>query len=317
MPKQAPERPIVIYGALAANLVIAAVKYVVAFVTGSSAMLSEAIHSTADTGNELLLLLGRHRSGRPADTAHPFGHGRELYFWSLIVAVMLFSTGAGMSVYEGLTKLSHPSPIKDPFWNYVVLGFSFLAESISWIIAYRALAAQKKRGENLWKTLTWSKDPSVFVVFAEDTAALAGLTVAFLGVFFGELFQSHYPDVIAAILIGFILAVIAIFLANQSKSLLIGETADTAMVSAIQELVEQNPAVEKVHRILSMQLSPDEVLLAMDVQFGPDLHTINLVQVIDEIEKKIHGEHKSIGQVFIEIEGLEQQHGPGDDAEIE
>ena len=298
------ETPVVVYGAIASNLLIAISKYVVALMTGSSAMLSEALHSTADTGNELLLLLGLHKSKKPADESHPMGHGRELYFWSLIVAILLFGIGAGMSFYEGIHGLLHPEKIKNSLWNYVVLGIAFAAEAFSWFLAFRKLLNEKEEDESIWQSLRRSKDPSVFIVMGENTAALAGLLVAFFGIFLGEQFQSHYPDAIASLLIGLILAVVASFLAYESKSLLIGETADREVVTRIQKLVQKHPAVEKARPPLSIQLSPEEIFLALDIQFKPKLSASELVSIIDELEKKIHQEDSSVGQIFIEIQGL-------------
>src|SRR5512138_779349 len=220
------EKPIVVYGAIAANLAIGVAKFVVSLITGSSAMLAEAIHSTADTGNEFLLLLGLKRSRKPPDDKHPLGYGRELYFWSLIVATVLFGAGAGMSIYEGLTSLSQTGEMKNVVWNYAVLGFAFLADGTSWTIAFRQLLKQKRKGESFWRSIRTSKDPSVFIVFGEDTADVAGVFVAFVGVFLSQRLHSHYPDVIASMVIGLILAVVAAYLVYESKSLLIGEAAD-------------------------------------------------------------------------------------------
>jgi cation diffusion facilitator family transporter len=305
MVEKKSEKPIVVIGAIIANVVIAAIKYIAAIISGSSAMLSEAIHSTADTGNELLLLFGRHQSQKPPDPAHPFGHGREIYFWGLIVAIMLFSIGAGMSVYEGLSRLNHPEPPKDPTWNYVVLGFAFLAESASWLIAYRHMLAEKRPDESFWHSVTSSKDPASYIVLGEDSAAIAGLIVAFLGVFLGHLSHSYLPDAIAALLIGVILAIVAFFLAYQSKSLLIGETADLQIVNSVKSMVENDPQVIKVQRILSSQLGPEEVFLALDVQFKPELPASSLVEVIDRLEQSIRQEHKTVGKIFIEAEDLD------------
>jgi len=298
------ENPITIYGAIASNLIIAVTKYIVAFITGSSAMLSEGIHSTADTGNELLLLFGLRQSRKPADAEHPFGHGQELYFWSLIVAIILFSAGGGMSIYEGITHLIHPSELRDPIWNYIVLGIAFLVEGISWSIAYRELLRRRDPGESFWHGLRNSKDPSVFIVFGEDTAALGGLMVAFLGVFLGHQIDSRYPDGIASILIGLILAAVAIFLAYESKSLLVGETADLKTVEEIRSLVLSHPNVEQLRRPMTMHFGPNEILLSLDVQFQADLRAAELVGVIDELEMQIHEQHPSIRQIFIEVEGL-------------
>lgn len=298
------EKPIVVYSAITANLLIAAMKYAVSFITGSSAMLAEAIHSTADSGNELLLLLGFSRSKKPADNEHPLGYGRELYFWGFIVAILLFGAGAGMSVYEGITNLSHPGELKSPVWNYVVLAFSFLADGTSWTIAFRNLRKTKTPEESFWHSLRTSKDPSVFIVFGEDSADLAGLLVAFFGVLLGDLLHSPYPDVIASILVGVILAIVAIYLAYESKSLLIGESADREFVKDIKRIVQNHPAVTNTGQPLTVHLSPNEVFLALDAQFKPDLPASELVKAINEIEKRIREKHTSVGQIFIEVQGL-------------
>jgi cation diffusion facilitator family transporter len=304
MQRETSRKPIAVYGAIASNLIIAIIKYVVAFVTGSSAMLSEGIHSTADTGNELLLLLGLRQSRKPADEIHPFGHGQQLYFWSLIVAIILFSSGGGMSIYEGITHLIHPHELRTPFWNYIVLAFAFLLEGISWTIALRELLRRKDAEDSFWRGLRASKDPSIFIVFGEDTAALAGLLVAFLGIFLGEQFNSPYPDAFASVVIGFILAAVAIFLVNESQSLLVGETANRKTVENIRELVLAHPAVEEMRRPLTMHFGPDEILLNLDVQFHPDLRAAQLVRVIDELENKIRKQYPEIRKIFIEVEGL-------------
>ena len=306
------EKPIAVYGAIAANLAIAVMKFVVSLITGSSAMLAEAIHSTADTGNELLLLLGIKRSKKPPDDKHPLGHGRELYFWSLIVAIVLFGAGAGMSIYEGITSLSQTGEMKNVGWNYAVLGFAFLADGTSWTIAFRQLMKQKRDQESFWHSIKTSKDPSVFIVFGEDTADLAGLFVAFLGVFVGQQFHSHYPDVIASMIVGLILAIIAVYLIYESKSLLIGEAADAEIIARVQKMVHNHPAVEKVQVPLTVQLSPKEIFLAVDVQFKPDLQATELVQVIDELEEKIRQEQQSVGKIFIEVERVKGSDGKRD-----
>lgn len=298
------EKPIAVYSAIAANLLIGAVKFAVSFITGSSAMLAEAIHSTADSGNELLLLLGLHRSKKPPDETHPFGYGQELYFWSLIVAILLFGAGAGMSIFEGVTNLSQPHELKNVGWNYAVLGFAFMADGTSWVIAFRQLMKQKRPGETFWHSLRTSKDPSVFIVFGEDTADLAGLLVAFLGVFLGSRLHSGYPDVIASILVGLILATIAIYLIYESKSLLIGEAADAELVTAVQKTVQNHPEVEKVERPRTVHLGPDEVFLVVEVQFKPDLPAEELTRVVEELKKMIQQEQTSVRQIFIETEHL-------------
>ena len=213
-----------IFAAIAGNLAIAATKLIAAFFTGSSAMLSEGIHSLVDTGNGGLLLLGLRKSQKPADANHPFGHGKELYFWSLVVAILIFALGGGMSVYEGVTHLSH-AQLHDPTWNYVVLGFAIVFESFSFYFAYKAFRKEMS-GQGVFKTIRASKDPTTFTVLFEDTAALLGLVVAFLGIFLGHQLNNPYLDGVASIVIGVILAVVAGFLAFESKGLLIGEGVD-------------------------------------------------------------------------------------------
>jgi cation diffusion facilitator family transporter len=306
MNNQASEKPIAVYGAIASNLIIAIFKYIVAFITGSSAMLSEAIHSTADTGNELLLLLGLSQSRKPADRDHPFGHGQELYFWSLIVAIILFSAGGGMSIYEGINHMLDPSEMRSPGWNYIVLAVAFLVEGVSWFIALRELLKRKDPDESFWQGLQASKNPSIFIVFGEDSAALVGLLVAFIGVFLGHNLNSPYPDAIASIIIGFILAIVAFFLANESKSLLVGETANQKTINGIRELVLNHQAVENMRNPLTMHLGPDEILLNLDVQFKPDLTAAQVVSVVDELEGQIRKKYPGIRQIFIETEGLKK-----------
>lgn len=306
MHEESSKKPIAIYGAITSNLIIAIIKFIVAFFTGSSAMLSEGIHSTADTGNQLLLLFGLRQSRKPADDEHPFGHGQELYFWSLIVAIILFSGGGGMSIYEGITHMQHPSELQNPNWNYIVLGVAFIVEGISWFIAFRELIKTKNPDESFWSGLRASKDPSIFVVFGEDTAALTGLVVAFLGIFIGHQLNSHYPDAIASIIIGLILAAIAVFLAYESKSLLVGETAERKTVEGIRTLVMEHESVERLRRPLTMHFGPHEILLSLEVQFKSRLRTSEIVKAIDEIETKIHNQYPDIQQIFIEVEGLKR-----------
>jgi len=228
------------------------------------------------------------------------------------VAIILFSAGGGMSIYEGITHLEHPTELRSPVWNYVVLGSAFIAEGISWSIALRELLKRKDEDESFWEGLRASKDPSIFIVFGEDTAALAGLSVAFLGIFLGHQLNSHYPDAIASLIIGLILALVAIFLAYESKSLLVGETAAPRTVEGIRKLVLGHPSVEKMRRPLTMHFGPNEILLSLDVQFQSQLQASKLVEVIDELEMQIHQKYPNISQIFIEVEGLK---GYGSDKE--
>jgi cation diffusion facilitator family transporter len=300
----ASKTPIAVYGGMAANLAIAITKFVAAGFTGSSAMLSEGIHSTVDTGNQVLLLLGLHSSQRPPDRQHPFGHGKELYFWGLIVAVLLFAGGGGMAVYEGISHLLHPSPLEDPTWNYAVLGIAFLFEGVSWGIALRELL-KAHPNNSLWQALRKSKDPSVYTILAEDSAALAGLLVAALGVFLGHQFRNPYLDGIASIIIGLILAAVAVYLVLESRGLLVGESANQDVVRRINEISAREQAVLSIDRPLTMHLGPKEVLLTMEVQFQPNLSTSEIVAAIGRLEKQIAEQLPAIKRIYIEANSLQ------------
>lgn len=294
------ESPVAVYGAIIANLVIAASKFTAAFFSGSSAMLAEGIHSLVDTCNELFLLLGIHKSKKPADETHPFGHGMELYFWSFIVAVFLFGIGGGMSIYEGITHLLHPNKIEDPTLNYIVLAVAFISESISWIISYREFR-KESQDKNLFSAIRASKNPTNYTVVMEDSAALAGLAVAFLGVYFGNKFNNPYFDGGASIIIGLILAAVSLFLARESKGLLLGESAGKQVVKRICEISEKDPAVKSVEGLLTMHFGPDHILLNMNVEFDKKVTLSDLPSVIDRLETKIRNEYPEIDQIFIEV----------------
>ncbi|MDJ0636286.1 MAG: cation diffusion facilitator family transporter [Xenococcaceae cyanobacterium MO_188.B29] len=296
-----------ILAAIIANLAIAIIKFIAAVITGSSAMLSEGIHSTVDTGNELLLLLGIRLSQKPADESHPFGYGQELYFWTLIVALFIFAIGGGMSIYEGINHLIHPVPLEDPFWNYVVLGLAVFFEGYSWTVALKELIATKSE-ENIWQAIRSSKDPTIFTILLEDSAALLGLAIAFAGIFFGHLLNNLYLDGVASIIIGVILAAVAIFLVYESKGLLIGEGADPQTVASIKNITQTDPAVEKVIRVLTLYFSPQEVLLNLEIQFQPNLSTEKLAVAIERLEKQIRQEHPEIKQIFVEAKSLSSSH---------
>jgi len=292
-----------IYAAMAANFAIAIIKFIAASITGSSAMLSEGIHSVVDTGNELLLLLGIRLSKKPADDSHPFGYGPELYFWTLIVALFIFAIGAGMSIYEGINHLQQPEPLTDPFWNYVVLGLAVIFEGYSWNIALQAFLASKNEG-NLWKAIRASKDPIVFTILLEDTAALIGLFVAFLGVFSGHLLNNVYLDGVASIVIGVILTGIAILLASESKGLLIGEGANPETIASIANITTEDPAVEKVIRVLTLHFGPEEILLNLEIQFIEELETEELAIAVERLETAIRSQHSEVQNIFIEAKSI-------------
>jgi cation diffusion facilitator family transporter len=289
----------VVYVAISANLAIAATKFIAAFFSGSSAMLSEGIHSLVDTGNQMLLLLGIYNSQKPTDATHPFGYGKELFFWSLIVAIVLFGIGGGMAIYEGVTHLIRPHPLEDLTWAYIVLGAATVFEAVSWHTAYRETLATKKGEGGLWQAIRHSKDPSVFTVLFEDSAALLGLLAAFLGVYFSHLLHNPYLDAAASIIIGTTLCVVALLLIQKSRGLLIGEAADPEEIASIVWIARNEPAVAAINRVLTMYIGPNEVLLNLDVQFRSFLLAAQLSATVRRLEQAIRAQHPHIKHIFI------------------
>jgi len=291
----------VIYAALVGNLLIAVTKGVAAAYTGSSAMLSEAIHSLVDTGNQVLLLHGMRRARRPADRHHPFGYGMELYFWTFVVAILIFAVGAGVSLYEGIQKIQHPHAIESAWINYLVLSVAMVFEGAAWLIAYREF--NRTRGkQGLVKALRRSKDPTVFTVLFEDTAAMLGLMVALVGIAVGEALDLPVLDGVASVIIGVILAVTAAALARESKGLLIGESADGKLVDAITTLVNQEPGIKVVNETLTMHLGPEDVLLNLSVDFEDGLSSEAVEATVTGLEARIKADFPVVRRVFIEVQ---------------
>lgn len=292
-----------IFAAIAGNFAIAVTKFTAAAFTGSSAMISEGIHSLVDTGNGGLLLLGIRMSKKPADTTHPFGYGKELYFWTLIVATLIFGVGGGVSIYEGILHLFHPSPLQDPTWNYVVLGLAMIFEAIVFVIAFREFQASKGR-QSIWQAVRTSKDPTTFTVLFEDSAAMLGLIAAVVGIFLGHYFENPYLDGAASIVIGLILTAVAFFIGYESKGLLIGEGADPAVLRSIKRLAESDPKITTVERPLTMYFGPHTVLLTMDVEFRDKLSGAERDAAVQRLEKAIHEKYHDINHIFIEAKSL-------------
>lgn len=293
-----------IYGALVANIAIAIMKFVAASFTRSSAMLSEGIHSSVDSINQLLLLLGIRRSTKPADRNHPFGHGKEIYFWSLIVSILIFGLGGGMSIYEGIKHIQYPEKLTNIVWNYAVLGGAFLFEGTSFLIAIRSLNKERSIRGSFFQRVHISKDPSHFVVIYEDGAALAGLLVAAIGVFVGSHFNLPVADGIASIIIGLLLAFVAVLLTIESRDLLLGESMQTYEVDDIIRLVKMDKNVERMRRPLTMHMAPNDVLLALDVQFDHKLSSTELSATIKRLENSIREAHPEIKRIYIEATNL-------------
>ncbi len=290
-----------VVAAMIANAIIAVAKFVAAAVTGSSAMMSEGIHSVADTGNQALLLFGNRRAKKPADSRHPFGYAQELYFWSLIVAMILFGLGGGFSIYEGIKHLGHPEVPRDPAWIYSVLGIAFVVEGMALRVALGELKG-KGSGLSLWSRLRASKDPRVFVPVAEDLAALVGITVAFGGVFLARALDAPVFDGAASIVIGVILAFVAVFLGYETRALLVGETISEELGAAIKRISLEEEAVEDLVRLIGVHLGPDEILLNLGLLFDPELGAETVAQAVERIERKIRAEDPRVTRVFIEPE---------------
>ena len=288
----------VVYAALLANLLIAATKFVAAAVTGSSAMTSEAIHSVVDSGNEILLLYGLRRAARPADERHPLGHGRELYFWSFVVTIVIFALGAGVSLYEGVRHVMAPAPIQNPLVNYVVLGLALVFEGASWAVAITAFRATKgTRG--YFEAVRRSKDPTTFMVLFEDTAALIGVVIALAGIAASEALRRPVLDGGASIGIGILLAVVASFLARESKDLLIGEPAESEVVASICAIARAHRGVERSNGLFTVHLGPEQVVAAISVDFVDTLSAGDVETIVAAIEDRVRSVHPEIVLLLI------------------
>lgn len=295
-----------IFAAIAGNLLVAATKFVAFGFTGSSAMLSEAIHSTVDTGNGALMLWGVRKSRKPPDEHHPFGHGRELYFWSLIVAVSVFALGGGVSVYEGILHILHPEPIVSPVWNYVTLGLAFAFESVSWSYGWKAFSKDRK-GRRVLDAIHKSKDPTSFTVLLEDSAALVGLIVAFVGVLISSYFGFPSFDGIASVVIGLVMCSAALFLGSESKSLLIGEAVSPETLNGIREIAERQSSVERAINIRSIYIGPDDVALTLELRFVQDIDARQLRTAIRDIERDVKQRYPEITGVYYEAASLTER----------
>ena len=294
----------VVYAALIGNTLIALSKLAAAAITGSSAMLSEAVHSVVDTGNQGLLLLGMKRAERPADAAHPFGYGAEIFFWAFVVAILIFAVGAGISLFEGVYKLLNPHPIERAYVNYIVLGLAFVFEGVAWVIAYREFrrAERIKRPLRFFSALQQSKDPTVFTVLFEHSAALLGLGAAFAGVAATDLLGLEWADGVASIVIGAILAGTAVLLAYETKGLLIGEAASRTVVRGIRDIVGDNPKILGINELRTLHLAPYEILLAISVDFADGLSSEAVEEAVSVLELKIKKRYPQVTRVFIEVQ---------------
>lgn len=292
----------VVFAALAGNLLIFITKFAAAAITGSSAMFSEGIHSLVDTGNQVLLLHGMRQARKPPDNRFPFGHGKEVYFWSFAVAIMVFAVGAGVSTYEGIINtFLHPRPVERPMVNYVVLGFALIFEGFSWFFAFTEFTRTKGKW-NYIEAVHRGKDPTIFVVLFEDSAALLGIVVAFCGVLLSHLTGIEEFDGIASIIIGLILGGTAVWLAYETKGLLIGESANEKVVNGIREIVAAAEGVDHVNEVLTMHMGPDFILVNISIDFRDDIPAGELEVVIAKLDRQIKQNFANVKRVFVEAE---------------
>lgn len=287
----------VIYVALIGNVLIAITKAAAVW-TGSAAMVSEAVHSFVDTGNQILLLYGMQRAARNADPEHPIGYGRELYFWSFIVALMVFALGAGVSIYEGVLHLQHIERIRDPMINYGVLGIAFIVEGASWLVSLREVNLTKGTAD-YYTAFRKTKDPTIFMVLLEDSAALLGILIAALGIFAATHLKVPVADGIASICIGMVLACTASLLARESKSLLIGERADRALCDSILRIAEAASLASRANGVLTVHLAPEQILAALSLEFADELRAPQIEDAVINIERKIKAAHPEVVRLFV------------------
>jgi cation diffusion facilitator family transporter len=294
----------VVYAALAGNLAIAAIKFVAAAITGSSAMLSEGVHSLVDTINELLLLYGLNRAAKPADLSHPFGHGRELYFWSFIVALLVLSLGAGVSLYEGIGHILDPEPIEHPLVNYLVLAGSFVSELASWWVALREFR-HHKGSRGYFDAFRASKDPSTFTVLFEDSAALLGLLIAAAGIASAQALGMPRLDGVASIGIAVVLGISSILLAGETKKLLIGEAADPQVRESLLRIASKDRHVLSANGVLTVQMGPREIMAALSAEFQDGLTTNEIEDCVNHIEAEVKAAHPEIVILFVKPQTAE------------
>lgn len=292
-----------IYGAIAANSAIAVCKFIAAFFTGSSAMLSEGIHSLVDTGNGILLLFGISRSKRPPDAKHPYGYGNEIFFWSFVVAILIFALGGGIALYEGIQHILHPRKLQNVQWNYVVLTLAMIFEGAALKVALKQFNASR-RGKPFMRSLKDSKDTSTVAIVVEDTAALAGLVIAFIAVLLGHVTGWPYFDGLGSVMIGLLLISVSFFFAIECKALLVGEGLLPENIDKINRILQADPHVRDFRRPLSLYFGPNEVLVNLDVHFVKDLDSKQIESAIDRIEKAIKEQLPRVNRIYIEADTI-------------
>jgi cation diffusion facilitator family transporter len=297
---------VAIYGAIAANSAIAACKFVAAFFTGSSAMLSEGIHSLVDTGNGVLLLFGIRQSKKPPDANHPYGYGNEIFFWSFVVAILIFALGGGIAIYEGIRHIIHPRELLNVQWNYVVLILAMIFEGAALRVALREFKVSR-RNRPFFTALKQSKDSATIAIVVEDTAALVGLVIALLSVLLGQITGWVYFDGMGSVLIGVLLVSVSYFFAVECKALLVGEGLGIENIGIIDRILEEDPRVTNHRRPLSLYFGPSEVLVNLDVHFIDGLSSDEIEETIDRIEARIKTAIPKVNRIYIEADTIRQK----------
>ena len=303
------ESTFVVAAALGANVAIAVAKFAAALFTGSPAMFSEAVHSCVDCGNEVLLMVGLYRGKHPADETHPFGYGMEVYFWAFLMSVMLFGIGAGIALLEGIHGIRSPEPVGSPWISYLVLGIAAIAETTSWVISVRTLG-RHRRGRGWLNTVRRAKDPSIFAVVFEDSAALLGLAAAALGIGLGKMLGNPVWDGIASVVIALILFLTGLFLARECHGLLTGESALPELRQAIAEAARAEPGVARLGELATLQIGPDSVLVALSLDFDDRISAREVEATVGRLERRLKSAHEKIGRVFIEAQSVAARASP-------
>jgi len=288
-----------IYSALGADILIAAIKFIAGAYSHSSSMIAEGIHSLVDSTNEILLLYGMKKSKKPPDKLRPFGYGKELYFWSFIVSILIFGLGGGISIFQGIIHIRSPHQLGNPTWNYIVLSLSIIFEGTSLVIALKEFNKARKNIP-FWNAVIRSKDPASFLVLFEDGAAVSGLIVVFILMKINATYNLPYLDGVASVIVGLLLVFVSLILARESRSLLMGEGIAPETQKKIIALAERDPAVIKVNNVLSTYESPEEVVLMLIISFKQHLDTEEITDAIVRIRKQIKEEFKLVEFVIIQ-----------------
>ena len=288
-----------VLAAVVGNVAVAAIKFIAAAFSGSAAMLSEAIHSLVDTGNGALMLYGMHRSRKPADHEHPFGYGHELYFWTLIVGILVFALGGGMSIITGISHIAGARVPENTGWSYAVLGCAMVFEGISWYYGLKAFRSET-RGRGILETIKASKNPANFAVLLEDSAALLGLAFALVGIYFSERLDAPWIDGASSVLIGVLLCLVSLVMVFESKGLIVGEGMEKQTLDRVRAIIQADPAVERVDKLRTMYLGPEEVMLAIELRFHSDTKVTDIRQAVSRVKRAIQERYPRIRRIFLD-----------------